>query len=503
MTAALAAPVRALSSAWTRHTAALGAVAAALLLLFRADAADLARIWWTSTTYGHCLFVGPVLAWLVWQRRRELARLDPIAWWPGLLLVAAGGLAWLFGEAGGVALGRHLGLIVILQGAVVAILGPNVARGLLFPLGYALFLVPFGQEIEPPLQRVTAAIVMPLLDLVGIPARIDGVLIHAGRYWFEVAEACSGAKFVLAMLAFGTLVAATCFRSWRRRAAFMALCVVVPVLTNGVRAFATIWAAHLTSIEAAAGIDHVLYGWVFFALVMAGVLALAWAWFDRAPDDPAFDPARLSAPVRHRIDLGPAALLALGLASAFPAWSVTATGRAAVLPSRLHLPDLPGWRRAAMSEVAPWEPHHPGADHRLLGRYSDGRIAIDIALAVYARQEEGRELVAFGTGALRENDRWVRVADLPPIAGGRAIRVTAPGPVERVVATWYHVGDVTTADPARVKIETARARLLGRPVAATALHLSAEGPRAREAIERFLATLGPVDRAVDRMVGQR
>ena len=105
---------------------------------------------------------------------------------------------------------------------------------------------------------------------------------------------------------------------------------------------------------------------------------------------------------------------------------------------------------------------------------------------------------------LREADRWVRIADLPAIAGGPAMRITAPNgtsrPVERVVATWYRIGDVTTADPARVKLETARARLLGRPAAATALHLSAEGPNARAAIERFLRTLGPVDRAVDRIL---
>ena len=97
-------------------------------------------------------------------------------------------------------------------------------------------------------------------------------------------------------------------------------CVVVPVLANGVRAFATIWAADLTSVEAAAGFDHIVYGWVFFATVMAGVLALGWRWFDRAPDDPAFDPARLAGPVRHRLDLLPAALLTVAAAAAYCRW---------------------------------------------------------------------------------------------------------------------------------------------------------------------------------------
>ncbi len=503
----IAVPARAFdvtASAWRRHGAALAAAATAILLLFRTDLADLARLWWTSTTYGHCLFVAPVAAWLVWQRRRELAALTPTAWWPGLAVVGAGAFAWLLGDAGGVALARHVGLVVMLQGATVTLLGPPVARGLLFPLGYLLFLVPFGQELEPPLQDVTVAMAVPLLRLVGVPAAVDGVLIHAGRYWFEVAEACSGSKFVLAMLAFGVLVAGTCFWSWRRRAVFLLACVVVPVLANGVRAFATIWAADLTSVEAASGFDHIVYGWVFFAAVMAGVLALGWRWFDRAPDDPAFDPARLAGPARHRLDLLPAALLAVAVAAAAPAWSATIAGRAAPSPDRIDLPDISGWTRAPLSTTAPWRPHHPGADHLLFGRYVDGRgSAVDMAVALYARQAEGRELVAFGTGPLREGDRWVRVADVAPIAGGSAMRIVAPGPVERVVATWYRVGDVTTAAALYVKLETARARLLGGDGRAVALHLSAEGPRARAAVDRFAAALGPVDPAIDRIARPR
>ena len=96
-------------------------------LTFRSDVGDLAHIWWNSTTFGHCLFIGPVIGWLVWQRRRELAALTPTAWWPGLLLVAAGGAGWLMGDAGSVSFARQLGVVLMLQGAVVTLLGAQVA----------------------------------------------------------------------------------------------------------------------------------------------------------------------------------------------------------------------------------------------------------------------------------------------------------------------------------------------------------------------------------------
>ncbi|MBX9814229.1 MAG: exosortase [Proteobacteria bacterium SG_bin5] len=490
--------------AWPRHLIALAATAAALLLLFAHDSADLARLYWTSTTFGHCLFIAPVVGWLVWLRRAELVRVTPRAWAPGLAIVAAGGLAWLAGQAAEVALARHLGLVVMLQGAVVTLLGPAVARALLFPLLYALFLVPFGEGLEPPLQRVTVAMTLPLLHLAGVPARVDGVLITIPGGYFEVAEACSGAKFVLAMFAFAVLVANVCYLSWARRAAFLAVSLLVPVLANGLRAFGTIYAAHLTSVEAATGFDHIVYGWLFFALVMAAVLALGWRWFDRDPDAAWIDPARLPRVTRGVIAPGLAAALTLTTAAAFPAWAQAIAARRDTLPARIDLPAVPGWSRVGMSRAAPWSPHYPGADHFLIGRYADGRgQAVDLAIAVYAAQRDGAELVGFGIGALRENDRWVKVADLAPIAGGAAMRLTAAGPVERVVASWYRVGGTLTASPARVKLATLRARLLGGRQAAVALHLSAEGKGAGAAIAAFARALGPLDALADRMTKPR
>jgi exosortase A len=485
---------------WRRHLIALGIAAAAILGLFGGDAGGLVETWWTSTTYGHCLFIGPIIAWLVWQRRAELAQLTPAAWAPGLALVAAGGSGWLLGDAGSVTFARQFGLVMMLQGAVVTLLGPLVARGLLFPLSYAVFLVPFGGWLEAPLQTVTVAIVMPLLELVGIPAAADGVLIHAGRYHFEVAEACSGAKFVIAMLAFGTLVAHVGFASWRRRAIFLVCALVVPILANGVRAFATIWAADLTSIETATGFDHIVYGWVFFALVMAAVLGAGWRWFDRSPDAPVFDPAALRMPFA-RMGLPLATLMVVASAGIFPAWSAAVEARAAIPSEPVALPEIPGWRRVAPDARAEWRPYHPGADQMIGARYADAQGAVDVAVAVYDRQGQGRELAAFGTGVLREDDRWVRVADLAPIDGGSMMRITAPGPVLREVVTWYRIAGITTADERRVKVETARARLLGGDQRAAAIYVSAiaaPGADPQDTIRRFLAAAGPVDRLVAR-----
>ena len=289
-----------------------------------------------------------------------------------------------------------------------------------------------------------------------------------------------------------------------RRAIFLGVCILVPILANGVRAFATIWAANRISLERATGFDHIVYGWVFFGLVMAAVMAIGWRWFDRAPDAPAFDPATLSSPVRHRLPLPVAALLVLVAAAAFPAWSQAIAGRAQPLPAHIDLPTVPGWHRMDVSTVSPWEPNYPGADHHLFGRYADAAgHRVDMAVAVYGSQGRHREMIAFGQGVLREEDRWVRIADLPDIDGGSAMRITAAGSVERVVATWYRVGNVTTNAPPLVKIEGMKARLFGGPQRAVAIHLSAEagGQDPVAAIAAFRASLGDIGAVADAAAG--
>jgi EpsI family protein len=253
--------------------------------------------------------------------------------------------------------------------------------------------------------------------------------------------------------------------------------------------------------------DHILYGWVFFALVMAAVLAIGWKWFDRDPDAAWLDPMTLQTPPTRRIEAPIASLLVLTVASLFLGWSSLNAARAAPLPARVELPQVPGWERTGLSTRAAWTPNYPNADHFLIGRYMDARgRAVDLAVAVYANQYEGKELVGFGIGAIRENDRWVRIEGLARADGGQALRMVGPARVERETVTWYRIGGELTGSGNRVKLATLKNKMLGGDQAAAAVLVSAEQDadgRAHAAIEDFLRALGPVNVFADRMTGAR
>ncbi|WP_336966330.1 exosortase A [Sphingobium aquiterrae] len=492
---------------WRAHLAVLGALWALILAVFARDAMAMVTIWWTASTFGHCLFIPLLIGWLVQQRLPGLRQLTPAAWAPGLLWLAAGAFGWLLGDAAGVALFRHAGLVVMLQGAVIVTLGPAVSRALMFPIFYAFFMVPFGEEIVPPLQLLTARLAMILLDLFAVPAHIDGIFITTPTGYFEVAEACSGAKFVIAMTAYGALVCNVCFRSWPRRIAFMACALSLSVLANGVRAFATIYVAHLTSVDAAVGFDHVVYGWVFFAIVLTIIMAAGWRFFDRRPGDPWFDPARLQGRVKGSGTLRVIAPFAALLIIAAPLWSLAMASQTVALPPSPMLPAVPGWSLSAEPMAYPWKPRFDGADHLLQRRYGNARgQVVDLAIALYDRQEEGRELVGFAQGAADPDSGWTWSSPAPAPAHGLGQQITAPGPVIRHVVTFYALGGTITGSAGTVKLETLKARLLGGDQRAVAILVSAEereGRPADAAIAAFLRDLGDIKELADASAGIR
>jgi exosortase A len=492
---------------WPGHLAALAFATAATLALFSRDAADMVSIWWTASTYNHCMIVPFLAAWLVSLRRAEVVRLAPAVWLPGAALILLAGSVWMAGWAAGLAVLRHIGLVMMLQSLVVTLLGLRVTRALLFPIAYLAFMVPIGEELVPTLQTVTAHMSMALLGLLGVPAHLDGIFITIPNGLFKVAEACAGVKFLVAMIAYGALVANVCFRSWPRRAAFMLVCLIVPVLVNGLRAAGTIYAAHLTTAEAAAGFDHVIYGWVFFGLVMMLVMAIGWRFFDRRPGDPWLIEASAStdAPASRP---WPGLALALAALLIAPAWQAAASAAGQMpMPRAIALPAVPGWKIVPPANQPAWVPRFAGADHQLFGHYAGANgERVDLAIALYAWQEEGRELVGYGQGAAGlDGDAWVWSADAADPPGGRGERLRAPGPVHREAVTFHRLDGITTGKAGQVKLATLKARLLGGDQAAATIIVSAvdrDGRPAHGAIDAFLTAMGRPETLADRLIAQ-
>lgn len=278
---------------WRMPLARLAVASLALIALCAREWGEMIHQWWNIDTYNHILLIPLLLVWLVALRMDGLRQLKPAHWLPGVGILAAALGLWTIGRATEINLIAQAGAVGALQAAIVTFLGPRLLAYLLLPAGMMIFLVPFGDEIIPFLQMITAKIAIALTMWSGIEATFEGIYINTPVGLFIVAEECSGVKFLVAMVTLGVLVSFTCFSRWKHRAIFMAACFVVPILANGVRAWSTIYIAQSQGVEFAAGFDHIVYGWVFFAIVMAIVLGGAFRFFDREPEDAGYSVEQL------------------------------------------------------------------------------------------------------------------------------------------------------------------------------------------------------------------
>lgn len=231
-------------------------------------------IWLISDIFNHCLFVLPGSFYLIYLKRQELslAQVKP-AWW-ALVFCAGSALLYLIGIAGDVQLFMHAATFSFLPFAIWACVGNSIAKKILFPLFFMLFCIPFGEELIPALQEITADLAVMMLNWTTIPIFRSGLYIEIPAGRFLVAEACSGISFFIASVVIGSLYSYLNIYSTKRRIWFVTLSIFVPIIANAVRVFGIIVIAYLSNMEYAVGADHLIYGWFFFAFVIILLLGI-------------------------------------------------------------------------------------------------------------------------------------------------------------------------------------------------------------------------------------
>lgn len=397
-----------LRRAWLLAGACIAAVGAAMVGLFWEAASGAVSVWSGSETFNHCFLILPIVAYLLWDRRAVFTTIGPQPSPVLLAALAVPALGWLVGEVGAVLEVQQFAVVAMLQIVIAAIIGLAAYRALLFPCLYLFLLVPTGEWLTAPLQDVTAWFVVRGLELLSIPVYADGVFIDIPTGRFEVAEACAGLRFLIAAVAFGLLFANLIYRSWRRRAVFLALSFVVPIIANGFRAFGIVLLAYLSDNRIAAGVDHIVYGWGFFTAIL---LALIWIGLRYREDTVPVvvvsvgvrGPARPAAVVATAA----AALLVAAIAPAYARVLHDGTGSRA--PVALSLPPAdPGWQAGPWRSA--WRPVYVGPSAELATTYYNTSNTADLYVAVYTDQGQDRKLIGF-RNQIEDGEVWRRVAD--------------------------------------------------------------------------------------------
>jgi exosortase A len=493
--------------AWPVAAATLAVVFAWIVGWYWSTAAGMAAIWERSETFAHGFAVAPISAWLVWRMRGELALVAPRPTWWILVPMGAAGVGWALGELGSVNALSQFSFVALLVLAVPAVLGITVARSIAFPLGFLFFMVPIGEFMMPQLMEWTADFTVRALQLTGIPVFREGqnFLIPTGRW--SVVEACSGVRYLIASLVVGTLYAYLSYRSLSRRLVFVGVSILVPIAANWVRAYMIVMIGHLSGNKLAVGVDHLVYGWVFFGAVIMLMFWVGARWHEDTGKRIAHAPAATSTRAAAAGEFLLAGALAAVVTAMWPLGLGAIERGDVASPPTLSTPEASGGWSASSASIAAWKPQFRNPAAELQQTLRRGEMAVGLYVGYYRDQVPGRKLVASDSVLVTNDDKdWARLAsgmkaiavDGQPVDARTAVIKDQHG--ETLVAWyWYWIDGRLTASDSLAKAYTALSRLTGRGDDGAVVVVYARGKQpddADAALDAFVREMGPGIRGV-------
>lgn len=447
---------------------AAGLYGLAVLLIYRETAWSMVYIWSRSDTFAHGFLILPISVWLIWTRRELLLPVKPQpAWWVALLTIPPG-LAWLLAWLVDVSVIQQLALVALVIGGAWAILGHRLTAVLAFPLFFLFFAVPMGEALIAPMMEFTAKSTVWLIQKTGVPVYREGLNFALPSGSWSVVEACSGVRYIIASVTVGVLYAYLTYRSWTRRALFVLVSAIVPVFANTLRAYIIVMLGHLSNMTIATGADHLVYGWVFFGIV---IFVLFWlgSFFREDQLPPTVDRSlSIGQANGFRSSYGALVgtfLVTIAIASApmIAAHTLLSESSSGIRLS-LNLPSLqggwkastvPGWRWSPPSRVSGQQTKffdRDGEPLTVIVQFADGTLQdADVigSSSLFALEDSGWGVVSRDKTVVQGHNGGLTVDEA----------LIRRGQGELLVWSWYLIGDLATSNDYQAKWHQTLARL--------------------------------------------
>ncbi len=416
------------------------------LLVYHESLENMISVWNQSKTYEHGYLILPISLWLTWRKREQIKQTPLSTSWIPIVLLLLPTLLWMVGKAADVNLFEHAAAIFSLQLLIWALIGTPLTKVLFFPIFYLVFCIPFGEELIPFLQEVTADIAVFALHLSNIPVYREGLYLAIPNGLFEVAEACSGIRFLISSIALGTLFAYLSFHKWWKIFVFVIFSFIFPIIANGIRAYGIVLIGYLSDMKYATGADHLIYGWVFFAFVIGVIFYVADKFSDKveypsSSNDPL---TNKTSALKLATNIG---LLCVFFLSQW-LWEKTlgTNHEAMVIPIKLP-------NQLVKIESSFWGINFPNAQQSVLSTTTDHLAEVYIANSYYSKNQA--EFIN-QSNKLFDSNKWHILArskiNIDPIGNANVFDIVSKNGINKKIIYWYCINNYCSPNKAKIKI---------------------------------------------------
>lgn len=483
------------SSSWRRCCIVVCCFFLLLILLYWSTTTHIVAQWETDT-FSYGFLVIPTCAVLVWLARDRVATLNPYPSFWAIPALAACSFGWLLGSLTATDAVQEFCLVAMFVVFLWGVLGTPVSRKLIMPLTFLFFAVPLGEALIPRLQDFSAWFAVKLLEFCNVPVLREGRLISVPTGTWEVAEACSGIRYLASSMVVGFLFAGLVYRSWPRRITFFVASAIVPIFANGLRVFAIIILAYFSGNRIAAGVDHLIYGWVFFTLVTFLLVSLGLAWREKNKADLNGSSKRNAKELKVNLSSPIAPKIGANRINSFGAIGLAIVALAPLGikferspdPSSVHLV-LPTvfvpWHTSTNKPSDEWKPSFLAPDAELFQSYASPSHKVKLYVAGYGPARLDAKLISSGN-ILFDSKLWQFTGDAQDTVtlGGQSFRVhirLIRSELQTLTLwSWYFVDGHYTDNDIFAKLLLARSRLLRKSNLAAAIVVALENEPDRQ-----------------------
>ena len=245
-------------------------ILACLVLLYFRVVQGLVSDWVRMPDFSHGFLIPIVSLYFVYERRKELLVLNRSNNWIGFALLLFGIVLLLLGNLATEYFTMRFSILAVLGGIILFLLGKEFFKTVLFPLVFLIFMIPIPSvlmdRITFPMQLFASKVAARSLYLIGIPVLREGNIIQLANTSLEVAEACSGIRSLISLLALSVVFAYFSQNTTWKRIVLVLSTFPIAIIANAARVTGTGILAHHYGDKVAQGFFHGFSGWILFVV---------------------------------------------------------------------------------------------------------------------------------------------------------------------------------------------------------------------------------------------